>query len=591
MSATLEKKYLYKISRHGTYLGLLSNVKSDFSYAQLINSAGSQMTIVVGQSVDTSSMANEAIQEETGNPLLEETGNPLLTERAPDLVGSNNQLALISNDNDVEVYEISKYNPNTKLVFKGYISKWKASFGSNDDITITVLSNGQDLDNYLVPGSTPDTLDQSQTTYGGDPTGDTGSWFTGSGVPGSGQRFGQTFIVGNVPNISAIELQLSQGVTPTSVGVITVSVWNSVADANAGVLPLATNSQTVIGDTLRVVRFSFSVPIDVTSGQQLFFAMDPDPASVNGIVDTWIGFSNSGSDVYASGSMYRRNSSNPYIIFPTSPTEDFWFKTYYKASSTANTYTDTDPSDILTDIMDNYVATGGSIAKPPGGYSLTGVLATYTFNLNTALEGIKKVYDLGPANWYWYVDPATQILYYQQASATADHTFIKGRHIDDLSIEATKEDVANVIYFTGGDDGSGSNVYVNVNDTTSLVNNRRGLVRLNDPKVKGASGDDTASLLAQNYIDQHDDEEYTTTTTILASTYDISTVKIGQMVAFSGFGTFVDNLLLQIVSVTPNPDSVTLTLGVLLQRASAQVEAIQSSLQASQTTNNPDAPS
>ena len=199
--------------------------------------------------------------------------------------------------------------------------------------------------------------------------------------------------------------------------------------------------------------------------------------------------------------------------------------------------------------------------------------------------------ELGPATWYWYTNPATDVMEYKVTGTTADHTIIKGRHINELSIEATKEQLANVIYFTGGDAGSGANVYANVNDTASLVNNRRGLVRLNDPKVKGATGVATGTIIAQNYIAGHNAQTYITQVEIIDGTYDITLLKLGQIVGFGSFGTFVDQLLLQIVSIQRKVDSVVLSLGALPHRATEQMEEVQRSLEASQTVDNPTSPS
>lgn len=586
--ATIEKKYDYKISRNGTYLGILPNVQSEFGYTQNINSAGAQLDITVADTADTSDLAVEGLEDEYGNPLQAEDGSQLTTERVADLVGDGNSKALIRNDNDVEVVEYSETYPNGTTVFRGYISKLKVTFGATDSVAITVLSNGQDLNHYLVPGGTGDTLDVSQTSSDGDPTGDIGSWYINSGgTSGAGQRFGQTWVVGaGITNISSIIVEIAQN-TGLANGTITMSVWNSVSDANAGATPLGTVSKSIASSAnVAEQTFTFATPITVTAGNSYFFAVDPDPTSSFGDVSKWMAFSAKTSSVYASGSMYRRNA------VPANWSDqgyEWYFKTYYSAYSTAKTYTSTDPSTILTNLFSYYASSGGSIALSTP--VATGYSPTYTFNLNTTLEGINKVLELGPANWYWYVNPATDTLYYKQTATTADHTMIKGRHISELSIEATKEQIANVVYFTGGEVTAGVNAYVNVNDTTSLALNRRGLVRLNDAKVKGASGNATGTIIANNYIDGHDEQTYITQVEIVDGKYDITTFDLGEIVGFGSFGTFVDRLLLQIVGIQRKVDSVVLSLGVLPHRATEQMEQVQKSLEATQTTNNPTAPS
>lgn len=578
--ATLEKKYVYKVSRDGTYLGVLPNVSTEFEYSHNINSAGCQLMVTVSDSADTSNLPVEALLDEYGNELLAEDGSVLTTERVADLVGDGNSNSLIRNDNDVEVVEYSEYYPNGKTVFQGFMSKLKVYFGGSDSVDITILSNGQDLAHYLVPGGNAETIDQSSTTTDTD----FASWWDS----GSGHLYGQTFTTGvGVTNISSIRILLQ--VNSSSYGSVTLKLWSSTASASpSGTGYLGAVTKTLTAQSLTETTFTFATPIMVTASTTYFWAIVPDPGSIGGDVNTWIsmGINFSGS-VYAGGAAHSW-SGGPYSAGGGG--SDFYFKTYSSAYSTAHAYTNDDPStDILTDIMSSYSNSGGSLSLSTP--SATGTSVNYTFNLNTILEGVNKVLELGPSDWYWYVNPANNTLYYEQASTTADHTMIKGRHINELSIEMTKEQIANVVYFTGGEVTAGVNAYVNVNDTASLLVNKRGLVRLNDPKVKGATGNATGTIIANNYIDGHDEQTYITQIEIVDGTYDITLFDIGEIVGFGSFGTFVDRLLLQIVGIKRKVDSVVLSLGVLPHRATEQMEEVQRSLEASQTVNNPSAPS
>ena len=575
---TLEKKYLYKITRGTRYLGVLPNVTSPFEYSQNINSAGAQLNITVADSADTSNLPVEELQDEYGNPLLAEDGSTLTTERVADIVGDGNDNALIRNDNKVEVVEISEQYPNGTTVFRGFISKYKVTFGDVDSVSITVLSNGQDLSHYLVPGGTTDTLDQSQTTKGvGD---DNGFWAT--------RRYGQTFKTGSgITNISSIIVNLFAGSAGSRT--VTLKLWNNTSEATVGGTPLGSVSKTVTG-AFADYTFTFSTPITVTALTDYFFSLEVDSGSIFGDSTTWAGVDGKAStSPYANGSYYVSNSGGAWSNV-TDPNYDLYFKTYYIPPSTTRIFTSQDPSTgMLSPIMSGYSTAGGALTLSTP--SATGYSVSYTFNVNTMLEGINKIAELGPANWYWYVNPATDTLYYQQTGTTADHTFIKGRHIQSLDIEATKENIANVVYFTGGDAGSGSNVFVNVNSTTSLASNRRGLVRLNDPKVKGGTGAATGTIIANNYISGHNAQTYITQVEVVNSTYDITTIDLGEIVGFGSFGTFVDNLLLQIVGINRKEDSVILSLGELPHRATEEMEEIQKSLEATQTVSNPSAPS
>lgn len=586
MSATIQKRYEYKISRNGAFIGILQKVSSDLSYSQNINTAGAQLQITVGMSPDTAVLPVNPILDETGAIITDEVDQPILEERYPDLVGDAADNILIRNDNDVDVYEFSSRYPNGILVFKGYISKWKAVFGGDEDVIVTVISHGQDLNHYVNPGGTADILDVSQTTSDGGVNGDISSWYTSS-VLGDGQRFGQTYVVGaGVTNLSAIVLKLATNYPSfTTPRAVTLNVWNSVADANAGVTPRATVSLQITNTVVQDTTFQLATPISVTPGQTIFFAFDPDPASTFSDNSSTLGFAVASSNVYANGSMYRKSGGSGYVSpFPY----DIYFKTYYSTNSTQKTYTSSDPSTTLSSLMDYYLAAGGSIAKQPGGYSLTGLTpAQTTFKLNTILEAVQVLLTLAPSDWYWYVDPADDVLYWKQAATTATHRMIKGQHIQKLELEATKEDIANIVYFTGGPT-AGVNLFVNINDTASLVANRRGLARISNNRVTDTS---TGQLIAQNYNNEHDNQTYITQVTISEAKYDINLFNLGEIVGFEGFGTVVDTLLLQIVGITRNVDNVVLSLGVLPPRQSELTNQINRELADVQTVANPTTPS
>lgn len=577
MSVIIQKRYDYHVYRHGVYLGLLPNVKSDFTYQQLINTAGAQMTIEISQSPDTADTPVSPILDELGAIITDEVGGSLLEERAPDLVGDAADNILIRNDNDVKVYEVSDRHPNGLLVFQGYISKWKATFGAPDTITATVLSHGQDLSHYLTPGGTADTLDQSETSGTTDAL---SQWESGS----SSRRYGQSWTSGaSATNLSKIILRIFT--TPSQV--VTIKVWSS-ASAYGGT-PLGTATATVPASTDGEITFTFATPITISANTPYFFSVHADPAvAISSDPNTWLSLytRDDGTDHYAGGSQYRQLNGGAFTI-PFSG-YDLYFKTYYTVASTSKTYSLSDPSTTLSALMDYYISAGGSIAKQAGGYSLTGVTpANTTFKVNSILEAILQLITLAPSDWYWYVDPAADTLNFKQAATTAHHKMIRGRHTQSLSIEATKENIANVAYVTGGP-VLGVNLFVNVNSTSSLVANRRGMVRLSNNRVIDVS---VAQLIAQNYIAENNAQTYITQITVTESAYDISLFDLGEIVGFEGFGNFVDNLLLQIVGITRTPDNVTLTLGVLPPRQTALTDQLARELADAQTIDNPTTPS
>lgn len=583
--ARLEKKHIYRVYRNGTYLGKLSNVKSEFTYNQQINTAGAQLQIVVGQSADTANLPSSPILDETGVVITDEVSSPLLDEGAAEIVGDSNPDALIQNHNDIIVTEYSDYYPNGVVVYDGYISRWKANYGGNEDITITCLNQSQDLAHHITPGTDTAVIDQSHTS-----TNDSfGFWYDAAQWPYG--RYGQTFTTGSgVTNLSSITLRLLQN-TGLASGTATMYLWQATADPLNGVPPIATATKVIAGASY--VDYSFVFGVTVTPNTSYFFTLVADPASSFGSATTWMGMASESPSTYIGGQIWVVLGTPTTYVLPGTP-QSYYFKTYHTVTTTSKTYTNEDVTNILTDIFDYYVSDGGLVSAPPGGWAATGItIPTYAMKVTTILQAIQKIKELGPSDWYWYVDPATNILYYQQQGTTPDHYIVKGRHIQMLDLEATKENIINDVLFTGGNDGTGSgeNVFVRVKDQDSIDAGRVGLALPVDSRVDGTDGADTAIQLSQNLIDRNNAEAYSTTVTIIDGTYDTKLYNMGDMVKPENFGTFPDTLLLAIVARNPIRDGITLTLGVLPKRASEQVEAIQKGLFDAQTLDNPDVPS
>lgn len=583
---TLPKKYAYKISRNGAFLGVLQGVVDDFQYTQDINTAGTSLTVRVKATIDRSREAVDAIQTEEGVDITTELSDSLLTERQPDLVGNNNSNALVRNNNDIEIVEFSDNHPNGQTVFKGYISKWRAILGQDDEITITCLSYGSELDNYMIEAGL--TSDQSQATQDG--TNYTFSTNPDTGGPGSGQwtRIYQSFIVGNgVTALKAVEFYLAAGAVGNQV---TMRIFNTQAGAEgAGSTgQLASTTVTLNSVSAGVVRFTLPVALAVNPSGTYYARLEAEPGSSATIYSK-------GSDVYSNGSGHYGFYSGSGISWTNGVTDhpsnivgDFYFVTYQSTSATNSAFSSQDPSAILRSLLDAYSAAGGTLTYSGSTIDNTGTSVSYTFSVNTVLEGIQKLLSLAPANWYWYVDPATNLIYFKQVNSTADITLVKGRDLAKLDLEATIERLKNIVYFTGGSTGA-TNLYVKSTDTGSLnAGDRVGLARITDNRVTLSA---TAQTINQGFLDENSDEKYQTQVTVNDGTIDLNNLRPGKTIGFEGFGNFVDNLILQIVSIQRKPDQSVLSLGVLPRRASVQVEEIRRQLNETQTVANPTTPS
>lgn len=248
--------------------------------------------------------------------------------------------------------------------------------------------------------------------------------------------------------------------------------------------------------------------------------------------------------------------------------------------ATTVTYSTTDHGTIIKNILDQNT---GKVDYAGSSVKTTGATITQTFKLNTFLEGIETVYDQSPAGWYWYGNPADNTVYYQQISTTAKHTFVLGKHIKELKLRKTIENLKNELYFIGGGTPP---LYKKYNSTSSIT--RKGIERKTDRRY-------TLTTSTQNYatklFDRYDEPIYTTSVTIPSTVYEIEEIQLGDVVTFSNFGTFVDDLLLQIVNKNYTPTGVTLELGEVLERQRDIVANLEEALQDEQSETIPTTPS
>ena len=252
----------------------------------------------------------------------------------------------------------------------------------------------------------------------------------------------------------------------------------------------------------------------------------------------------------------------------------------------------TDPVQMARDAMDQYIANGGKVTYLPETMPLTGESAPYEFNLQTTREVVDKSVDLLPSGFYQFVDPGETTQYLLEKSATPHHVFYYENHITTLQLRKSITQLVNEVYFVGGNisppDTSEENLFKYLEDGASISTIRPGLERLSDSRVTTDLG---AQILAQNKINDFKEPRYRTQVTISDGTYDIETIKLGQMVGFKNFGSFVDNLVLQIVTIQRQKHSVTLDLDMSIPGEAKRLEEIKKALLSQDVSNIPSTPS
>lgn len=257
-------------------------------------------------------------------------------------------------------------------------------------------------------------------------------------------------------------------------------------------------------------------------------------------------------------------------------------------SNTTVTYSSQDPSNIVKDALDKFTAAGGRVDYSGSSVETTATTVTYTFRLNTYLEVLKKAIELAPYDWFWWVGLGDDLVYYQDRPTTASHTFILGKHVEELNLEYSIENITNVVYFTGGEVSADTNLFKKYTDATSITNYRQGLQRITDHRVTLSA---SADLISEAEIERNATPRYRSSITILDKVYDIESIQLGQLIAFRNFGNYIDSLNLQIVGMRYEPDRVTLQLDTLLPSVNKRVADLRRNLLELDNEQTPSAPS
>lgn len=561
-------RFAYKVySRDGNYLGLLPKVTSKFGFAQDINSAGSSIQITCGQFVKN---------ETTASPLLTESGDIITTENDLPILATSTDLlvttgdsvdeAIFKNSNRVKVWMYNRYYPNGKLMFSGQVNRVEFKYGGADaQVKLTVYSDGLDLNNFIARGYPFSyTLDNSQGAWTNEVLVD----FTGPGW----HTFGQTFRTGvGVTNVGSISLAFRG----------TADVTISLYDGPNGNL-LASTTKAVANGSMLEVAFDFASLIPVSASTDYFVAIWlPNGQSITTIYQN--------TDVYANGAMYDSSYSGgsgggSFTIL----TYDLWFKTKSGLPTTTTTYTSDDPvTEMARGILLDYNARGGYITE--GDFDATGLSLTYTFVVATILDALKKILELCPTGYYSYIDLGTAEIDIKQMSTTADFTVVRGRHISELSLGLTIEQVKNYLLLSGGPT-AGVNLYRDYTDTESASNYGIRTATKSDNRITLAA---TADAIGDSFVEENADEVQETTLVVKDEHVDITQFTPGKTIGFKNFGNFIDDMVLTIVRREPNFSDgyAILTLGRLPVRMNDEVQRINRELMNEQTLANPSAPS
>lgn len=562
--ADVPTRVAYKMySSTGKYLGDLPNVITPFGFSQDMNSAGSTIQITSGTNLDAG-VVSEDLLTEAGDVLEAEDGEDLQVTSSSIVIarGDSADDALYKNGNRIKCILYNHWYPNGKRVFSGQVNRVAFKYGQNTSAaTLLIYSDGADMANYIARGYPfTYTTDVSQTAQNSFVTlYESTGWL----------RYGQSFTTGaSVHNVGAIALLVQGSAT------MTVSLF----DAPNGNL-LGSVTKAVADGAPTVEQFEFPQLLDVPTGTSRFFGISLAPGnSVN------VYYNN--SSVYAGGTMYESSYSGgsgggTFNTF----TGDLYFVTKYGAPTTTATYTGKDPvTDMMAGTLLDYNSRGGLIKRR--NFLASGLSLTYTFNMATIVDVQKKTVELSPTGYYTYVDLGTAEMDMLPISTGADFTVVRGRDINQLDLALSIEQVKNYLLFTGGE-VSGANLFREYPDPVSASLYGPRYVPKTDNRVLL---DATADAIGETFIEENSSETQETTLTVHNKTMDITLLTPGKTIGFRNFGSFIDEMVLQIVRREFTTKSVTLTLGRLPVTMNAEIQRINRDLLNEQTVNNPTQP-
>jgi hypothetical protein len=251
-----------------------------------------------------------------------------------------------------------------------------------------------------------------------------------------------------------------------------------------------------------------------------------------------------------------------------------------------------------------------------GGYLLTGSSVSYTYKVNTILEGINIVKDLSPENWYWYVDQGRNELVFKEKSDDPEHIFSLEKDLIDAKFEKRTENIVNTVYFSGGAVSPGVNYYKKYIDAESIASYGIKSIKYSDTNV---ITDATADIIGNNIIASRSQPELRVTLEILDSNnnqgvgYDIESLQVGDVIAVRNITQQVglsswdiakwdeaywdyniynlSSLRMQIEKIQYNQDTATVSASNIPIDINKRIDQLNRGLQALQTVNNPTAPS
>lgn len=561
-----------------TYVSTWTDVVSDFKIAKEINNSGSQVSVTLARTADN------------------------FGERSD-----------IDFNNRVDVRVINDTYVNGKLIFSGFIADYQPIYGEVEQLEVILFSYGDQLNQTMIESGVTASYDKA---YAGGAA-STAAMYAGFFY--CGQTFTTSSKQTTIANIVANGLRYASVYSPTGAFTAQVKIWDSLANAKYDFY--GNNVQTPYIAEAKVVITSS------TFGQYTFTFVDasgnPLPVQVQPSTRYWLTFTVDGyggasdaplimdNTVNLDTGEYYFDNGNSSTIGSTPvqyPAVALTLTINQNYGGTKVAYNSVDPSTILKRILDDYARQGGVLTYDSTTIEMTNTIVSYTFNTNTTFEGLKQVLAMTPADWYFYVDQATNKVHLHPKSSAPVHTLTLGKDLSTLALLKRTENIVNTIYFTGGPNPTNTAVnlfkqYVNSN-SVALYGKR--IQKITDNRVTVTS---TMDLIAAAALLENSSPEVQTTIDIVDGNYDIEKIQPGDIIRFRGItnnGTSSlwdigqwdkdywdydiatpETMDTQIARFDYVPDVINMTLNTTPPDVNKRVEDVKRNLDTTQVANNP----
>ena len=514
---------------------------------------------------------------------------------------------------DVQIFLIDENNPSGVRKFNGYISDYSIDEASGL-IYVELFPYGAETEQYM--------LESGESTLQYMPIHNTqkdglgawgGSWFAQLVNPT------ESLLLRKVKLRFLAQSGASEGITvrlykgdPSLNGITVLSGVATYNIDSGNTLIASTGTVTVNDSSDKEYTFEFSEDVLLEAGEQYYIDFIISPG-VNIDVMT-SGFSElvSVSSYAPIGRLYYANATINNSTFGLGTSDSYPQMYMHLIKSSGNTkaiYNSYDPSAIVRDIIANAQSQGSELTYDAASVPLSGTVVSYPFNTVTIRTALEKCLELAPDDWYWYIDAATNKVHFKPKSSVVQHKFILTKHLQNILFYKRTRSMVNVLYFTGGDDGSGNNFFKKYERSGSRKKYGRRLLPYSDNRVTNA---ETAGIIANRILNNRSVVEIRTEPEVITE-YDIESVNVGDVVGFAGFdgdptsqgiwdvGNWDEmywdinvanpnTLRLQIANLTYTPGLLIVILSSAPPDVNKRIEDIARNLDKVNTADNPDSP-